>query len=59
MTMALDPNAANIYELMSDQIENYQERILQLEDELDEILLSRNISVFELFHRVAIRYNFD
>ena len=50
MTMALDPNAANIYELMSDQIENYQERILQLEDELDEILLSRNISVIELFH---------
>jgi hypothetical protein len=55
MTMALDPNAANIYELMSGQIENYEEKILQLQDELDEILLSKNISIIDLFHRVAIR----
>jgi hypothetical protein len=53
--MALDPNAANIHELMSNQIENYGEKILQLEDELNEILLSINISVIDLFHRVAIR----
>ena len=56
LTMALDPNAANIYELMSRQIDNYQERMMELEDELDQILFSRNISIVELFHKIAIRY---
>ena len=55
LTMALDPNAANIYELMSKQIPNYREKIMNLEDELDEILISKNISIVELFHKIAIR----
>ena len=55
LTMALDPNAANIYELMSKQIPNYQEKIMNLEDELDEILISKNISIVNLFHKIAIR----
>jgi hypothetical protein len=53
--MALDPNAANIYELMSKQIPNYREKIMNLEDELDEILISKNISIVNLFHKIAIR----
>ncbi len=55
LTMALDPNAANIYELMSKQIPNYREKIMNLEDELDEILISKNISIVNLFHKIAIR----
>ena len=56
LTMALDPNAASIYELMKEQIENYEDRMKELQDELDEILISRNISIVELFHKIAIRY---
>jgi hypothetical protein len=55
LTMALDPNAANIYELMSKQIPKYREKIMNLEDELDEILISKNISIVNLFHKIAIR----
>ena len=55
LTMALDPHAGNIFQLMNHQIPNYQEKILDLEDELDEILQTRNISILQLFQRVAIR----
>ena len=55
LTMALDPSAGGIYELMSRQIFNYKNRIEKLEDELDEILLSKNVTILELFHRIAIR----
>jgi len=53
--MALDPNAGNIFKLMDHQIPNYKEKMMDLEDELDEILLSKNVSILELFQRVAIR----
>jgi len=55
LTMALDPNAGNIYELMKTQIPKYEEKMMELEDELDMILTGRNISIVELFHKVAIR----
>jgi hypothetical protein len=55
MTMALDPSAGAIYQLMSRQISNYQDRIAELEDQLDQILLSKNITIMDLFHRIAIR----
>jgi hypothetical protein len=55
MTMALDPSAGAIYQLMSRQISNYQDRIAELEDQLDQILLSKNITILDLFHRIAIR----
>ena len=53
--MALDPNAGNIFELMKSQIPKYEERIMELEDELDMILSGQNISIVELFHKVAIK----
>jgi hypothetical protein len=55
MTMALDPSAGAIYQLMSRQISNYQDRIAELEEQLDQILLSKNITILDLFHRIAIR----
>ena len=55
LTMALDPNAGNIFELMKSQIPKYEERIMELEDELDMILSGQNISIVELFHKVAIK----
>ena len=54
LTMALDPNAGNIHDLMSGQIDHYQEYIMDLEDELQDILLAKNISILDLFHRIAI-----
>jgi hypothetical protein len=55
LTMALDPNAGNIHSLMRQQVDKYDERIMDLEDELVDILASKNITILELFHRVAIR----
>ncbi len=55
ITMALDPSAGAIYQLMSRQISNYEDRIAELEDQLDQVLLSKNITILDLFHRIAIR----
>ncbi len=55
LTMALDPNAANLFKMMSSQIVQYKNRMKELELELDQILKSKGISIVELFHRVAIR----
>ena len=55
LTMTLDPNAGNIFELMKDQIPKYQERMMELEDELDDILVTRNVTIVDLFHKIAIR----
>ena len=54
--MALDPNSSNLYKMMSEQIGNYKKRILELQDELDRILKFKNITIVDLFHRIAIRY---
>jgi len=56
LTMALDPNSSNLYKMMSDQIGNYKKRITELQDELDRILKLKNITIVDLFHRIAIRY---
>ena len=56
LTMALDPNSSNLYKMMSEQIGNYKKRILELQDELDRILKFKNITIVDLFHRIAIRY---
>jgi len=54
--MALDPNSANLYKMMIGQIENYKQRINNLQDELDSILKSKNITIVDLFHKIAMRY---
>jgi len=54
LTMALDPNAGNIHDLMSGQVDHYQEQMMDLEDELQDILLAKNISIIDLFHKIAI-----
>ena len=55
LTMALDPNTANLFKMMVGQIENYKQRIDKLQDELDKILKSKNITIVDLFHRIAMR----
>jgi len=54
LTMALDPNAGNIHDLISGQVDHYQEQMMDLEDELQDILLAKNISIIDLFHKIAI-----
>jgi hypothetical protein len=56
LTMALDPNAANLYRLMSYQIGNHAKRMEELENELEKILTTRNITIVELMKKIAIRY---
>ena len=55
ITMALDPNASNLYNLMSYQIGNYAQRIRELQLELENILTTRNLSVVDLMKKIAIR----
>ena len=56
ITMALDPNASNLYHLMSHQIGNYAQRIRELQLELEIILRTRNLSIVDLMKKIAIRY---
>jgi hypothetical protein len=57
--MALDPNAAFLRKMMSNQIGNYQNRMDQLQEELDKMLIRKNITIVQLFHRIAIRCVFN
>jgi hypothetical protein len=54
LTMALDPNAGNIHDLMSGQVDHYQEQMMDLEDELQDILLAKNTTIIDLFYKIAI-----
>ena len=55
LTMALDPNAASLYRLMSFQIGSHAKRMEELENELDKILRTRNITIVDLMKKIAIR----
>lgn len=55
LTMALDPSAGNIVELMSQEVQNYRETISKLQTELEQILAAKNVTVLDLFYRIAIR----
>jgi hypothetical protein len=55
LTMALDPNAANLFKLLSFQKGNHAQRLEQLELELNRMLKAKNITIVELMKRIAIR----
>ena len=55
ITMALDPNAGNLYKLMNNQIGNYEKKMEILQSELEQILLVRNLTIVDLFHKIAVR----
>ena len=55
ITMALDPNAGNLYKLMNNQIGNYENKMEILQSELEQILLVRNLTIVDLFHKIAVR----
>ena len=55
ITMALDPNAGHTFALMNDQIGNYQKNITRLEEELETILRTKNMTIVDLFHKIALR----
>ena len=54
MTMALDPNVAQLVRYMSKKISNYETLLKKLQFELELKLYTSNISIIDLFHRVAI-----
>ena len=55
ITMALDPNASNLFTLMSYQIGNHAQRIRELQLELENILRTRNLSIVDLMKKIAMR----
>jgi hypothetical protein len=55
MTMALDPNVGHIVKFMETELLTYRELLTDLQKELDEKLLASNVSLPELFHKIAIR----
>ena len=55
ITMALDPNAGHTFALMNEQIENYQKHTTRLEEELETLLNKKNMTIVDLFHKIAIR----
>jgi hypothetical protein len=55
MTMALDPNVGHLVRYMTRQVPDYPSLLQQLELQLEGKLQSSNISILELFHKVAVR----
>ena len=55
MTMAIDPNAGKVVEFMKQEIANYSDMLISLEDELQNKLQSSGLTLPELFHKVAVR----
>jgi hypothetical protein len=55
MTMALDPNVGHIVKFMETELPTYRELLTDLQKELDEKLLASNVSLPQLFHKIAIR----
>lgn len=56
MTMALDPNIAHLANHMKNEYSSFENLLYDLNDELDLKLKSDNLTILELFHKVAIRY---
>jgi hypothetical protein len=54
MTMALDPNVGHLVKYMTREVSAYGSLLDQLQVELDIKLQSSNITILDLFHRVAI-----
>jgi hypothetical protein len=55
MTMAIDPNAGKIVQFMKQEISNYSEMLISLETELQNKLQSSQLTLPQLFHKVAVR----
>jgi hypothetical protein len=55
ITMALDPNVGILVRYLSKNVPDYAASLDRLEVELDQKLHDSNITLLELFHRVAIR----
>jgi hypothetical protein len=53
--MALDPNVGILVRYLSKNVPDYAASLDRLEVELDQKLHDSNITLLELFHRVAIR----
>jgi uncharacterized protein YpbB len=55
MTMAIDPNVGHIVKFMETELPTYNQLLKDLQKELEEKLKALNISLPELFHRIAIQ----
>ena len=55
MTMALDPNVANLVKFMNQSIPAYGQLLDQLQEELDIKLIQSRLSIVDLFHSVAVK----
>ena len=55
MTMALDPNVGHLIKLMEQKIPTYTRHLLTLQLKLQVKLLSSQLTLPKLFHKVAIR----
>jgi hypothetical protein len=55
MTMALDPNVGHLVRYMTREVPDYPRLLEQLQEELDTKLSTSNMTILELFHKVAIK----
>ena len=55
MTMALDPNVGHLVSFMREEVPNYDLTLKNLQIELDRKLDSENITLIQLFHKIAMR----
>jgi len=55
MTMALDPNVGHLVSFMREEIPNYDQLLEELQTELDQILDSKQLTLVELYHRIAMK----
>jgi len=55
MTMALDPNVGHLVSFMREEVPTYDQLLKDLQSELDDKLYSQNLTLIELFHKIAMK----
>ena len=55
MTMAFDPNVGHLVSFMREEVPTYDQLLKDLQSELDDKLDSQNLTLIELFHKIAMK----
>jgi len=55
ITMTLDPNVGNLVSFMKEDIPLYQEKLDNLQTELEDKLTRSGISLIELYEKIAMK----
>jgi len=57
LSVVFDPNAGHLHKMLAREVPDFTTRVANAEKELKKHLADNHITIIDLFHRIAIRYN--